>query len=76
MTLKAHIEDIHSSIKCWECELRFLKDDMRMNKYWAHGQKLINVTKSSRASDQDETRNLEHVPDTEEVNDTEAKSDD
>ena len=46
-----------------------------MHKYWAHGQKLINVTKSSRASDQDETRNLEHVPDTEEVNDTEAKSD-
>jgi hypothetical protein len=41
----------------------------------AHGQKLRNVTKFSRASDQDETINFEHVPDTDEVNDTEAKSD-
>ena len=75
LTLKAHIEDVHSSIECGECDLKFVKDDMRMHKYWAHGQKLRNVTKSSSASGQDTPRNLGHVPDTEEVTDTEAKSD-
>ena len=72
-TMKAHIEDAHSIIECGECELKLDKDNLKLHKYWAHGQKLRNVTKLSCASDQDETITPKHVSDTKEVNDGEAK---